>query len=195
MIKSLKWLLIMAGLWFSCVSIAAELAMTVDINHADAEELAVALTGIGEKKAQRIVDYRNSHSPFLVADDLAKVKGIGTKTVNKNRNRILIGQVHKATDEAIKVTTEKTITSNKITEKIITSDKIPAPVKVVETSIAPVNVAETTVTPDKVTETSITPDEAVEATIAPDEAAEKTKTVITTETKIDKNKVKTITIE
>ncbi len=60
----------------------------VNINSADAEQLATLLKGIGIEKAKRIVSYREQHGNFMVIDDLSKVKGIGQTTVNKNRERI-----------------------------------------------------------------------------------------------------------
>ncbi|WP_394144397.1 ComEA family DNA-binding protein [Vibrio atypicus] len=62
--------------------------ITVNINQATAAELADLLKGIGLKKAQAIVDYREEHGPFQDADSLANVKGIGESTVEKNRPRI-----------------------------------------------------------------------------------------------------------
>jgi competence ComEA-like helix-hairpin-helix protein len=52
---------------------------TVNINSADASQLAL-LPRIGEKAAQRIIDYRTEHGPFKKATDLMQVKGIGAKT-------------------------------------------------------------------------------------------------------------------
>ena len=62
----------------------------VNINTADAETLARVLVNVGPSKAQAIVDYRDEHGPFKSADQLAQVKGIGLKTVEKNRDRIVI---------------------------------------------------------------------------------------------------------
>ena len=42
-------------------------------------------------KAQAIVDYRKAHGSFKSAEQLALVKGIGLKTVEKNRDRIVVG--------------------------------------------------------------------------------------------------------
>ena len=63
---------------------------TVDINTASTAQLAAALDGIGESKAQAIVDYRDRHGPFRHIDELVKVKGIGLNTVDRNRDAIII---------------------------------------------------------------------------------------------------------
>ncbi len=66
----------------------ADSAQTVNINQADAATLAQMLSGIGEKKAQAIIEYRNTHGAFSKLEDLDQVKGIGPATVEKNRARI-----------------------------------------------------------------------------------------------------------
>jgi competence protein ComEA len=60
----------------------------VNINTADAATIARELTGIGLKRAQAIVDYRQKHGPFKSADELALVKGIGPAVIGKNRESI-----------------------------------------------------------------------------------------------------------
>jgi len=60
-------------------------AAQVNINTADAATLARELNGIGLKRAQTIVEYRQKHGPFKSADELALVKGIGAATIAKNR--------------------------------------------------------------------------------------------------------------
>jgi len=62
----------------------------VNINSADASELASAITGVGEKKAVVIVRYREAHGPFTSVDELAMVKGIGAGTVEKNRHNLTV---------------------------------------------------------------------------------------------------------
>lgn len=71
-------------------------AAEVDINQATAEMLSKSLKGIGIKKAQAIVLYRKKHGPFKKASDLTNVKGIGDKTVAKNRKNIIIGKKKQA---------------------------------------------------------------------------------------------------
>lgn len=81
------------GLAISFSSFAAD---KVDINSADAATLATALNGIGPAKAEAIVAYRTANGPFESADDLEKVKGIGTKTIELNRALISVGETKPA---------------------------------------------------------------------------------------------------
>ncbi len=67
-------------------------AGNVNINTADAATLAEGLNGVGIKKAQAIVDYRKQHGPFKSIQDLAKVKGINDKLIEKNKESITLGQ-------------------------------------------------------------------------------------------------------
>lgn len=61
----------------------------ININTATEAELT-QLDGIGARKAQDIILYREMIAPFGSIDDLDKVKGIGKATVDKNRNRITV---------------------------------------------------------------------------------------------------------
>lgn len=59
----------------------------ININTAGLAELQ-DIPGIGEKKAQAIVDYRNTHGAFTSVSDLTKVKGIGDKMLQKMKPHI-----------------------------------------------------------------------------------------------------------
>lgn len=56
----------------------------VSINSATAEELSKALKGVGLKKAQAIVSYREEYGPFKSVEDLKQVPGMGGKLVERN---------------------------------------------------------------------------------------------------------------
>lgn len=62
----------------------------VNVNTANADNLAVNIKGVGKKKAEAIVAYREAKGPFKSVDDLQNVKGIGPKILQKNRENILI---------------------------------------------------------------------------------------------------------
>lgn len=61
---------------------------SVNINSANAEELAATLQGIGLTKAKAIVDWRQQHGEFKQVEDLLKVKGIGKKILAINKERV-----------------------------------------------------------------------------------------------------------
>ncbi|MDA0706658.1 MAG: helix-hairpin-helix domain-containing protein [Proteobacteria bacterium] len=67
----------------------------VDINSADAATIYAELKGVGLTKAQAIVDYREKHGPFKSAADLSLVKGIGERTVEMNRDNIVVSTAKK----------------------------------------------------------------------------------------------------
>ena len=69
----------------------AHAADTVDINTADAKTIDRVLINIGPAKAEAIVAHREANGPYKSLEQLANVKGIGLKTVEKNRDRIQLG--------------------------------------------------------------------------------------------------------
>lgn len=73
------------------ISLPLYAADQVNINAASAEEIAAALNGVGISKAEKIVEYRELNGPFVHIDELVNVKGIGLRTVDKNRDSILLG--------------------------------------------------------------------------------------------------------
>ncbi|GAK87653.1 DNA uptake protein [Vibrio ponticus] len=60
----------------------------MNVNQASAEEIADLLKGVGLKKAQAIVDYRQQNGLFKNVEELSNVKGIGSSTIEKNIDRI-----------------------------------------------------------------------------------------------------------
>lgn len=56
----------------------------VSINSASAEDLARAMNGVGLKKAQAIVSYREEYGPFKTVEDLKQVPGMGSSLVERN---------------------------------------------------------------------------------------------------------------
>jgi competence protein ComEA len=71
------------------------LAGPVNVNTADAQTISESLQGVGLSKARAIVEYRQKHGPFRSADDLSLVKGIGERTVELNRENILVSPAGK----------------------------------------------------------------------------------------------------
>ena len=64
----------------------------VNINEADAAALAENLNGIGMVKAKEIVKYRDTHGTFESIEELSNIKGIGEKTVEKNRDNMSLSK-------------------------------------------------------------------------------------------------------
>ena len=71
-------------------SIWAWAVQPVNVNSANAEEIAEALKGVGMSKAAAIVSYRSENGQFKHVDELVNVKGIGIRTVDINRDYILL---------------------------------------------------------------------------------------------------------
>ncbi|OTN76623.1 hypothetical protein A5886_001701 [Enterococcus sp. 8G7_MSG3316] len=62
----------------------------IDLNQADLTQLQT-LPGIGAKKAEAIIQYREEHGFFKVIDDLTNVTGIGDKTFESLKELITVG--------------------------------------------------------------------------------------------------------
>lgn len=60
----------------------------VSINSASAEELAAAMNGVGIKKAESIISYREKYGPFSAVEQLKEVPGIGNALVERNLARL-----------------------------------------------------------------------------------------------------------
>ncbi|WP_340677635.1 ComEA family DNA-binding protein [Paraglaciecola sp.] len=61
----------------------------INLNTASLDELTT-LPGIGEKKAMAIIEYREKYGKFTSLEQLAEVKGIGTKMLEKLQDKISI---------------------------------------------------------------------------------------------------------
>ncbi len=82
-------LLLTTILLFSTSAMSAQTqAEKVNINTANAEQIAAALNGVGDNKAKAIVEYRTSHGKFKSIESLENVDGIGEKTVASNKDKI-----------------------------------------------------------------------------------------------------------
>lgn len=69
---------------------AAATSEKVNINLADSNELQ-QLPGIGEKKAEQIISYRQENGSFQKIEDLKNVSGIGEKTFEALRVDVTVG--------------------------------------------------------------------------------------------------------
>ena len=84
--KAITTLAALVAFTFSSLTFASP----VNINTANAEQIAEALTGIGMVKAQAIIDYRTSNGPFSSAEQVIMVRGIGDSTFERNKADILL---------------------------------------------------------------------------------------------------------
>lgn len=75
--KLLSLLIIGAALCFGAV----------DINRADKNKL-MSVSGIGEVKANAILEYRKKHTCFKNIQELKEVKGFGDKFLEKNKKNV-----------------------------------------------------------------------------------------------------------
>jgi len=80
----MKRLLLALAMWFAISGVALAV---VNINTATKEELT-SLKGVGEKRAQEIINYRTKNGPFKTVDDLEKVPGIGPGIMKQIRSEV-----------------------------------------------------------------------------------------------------------
>jgi len=80
--------------FISLIMLVGALYASVDINNADAKSFT-ALKGVGDKKAQAIIAFRDTHGCFSSVEELSKVKGIGSKTIKINKDSLVLGECKK----------------------------------------------------------------------------------------------------
>jgi len=88
LMKAISVVLLLA---LSSISNPALSASPLDINTATAEQLAAVMVGVGNKKSQAIIQYREQNGAFNALDELIFVKGIGPSLLKKNRDYLSIG--------------------------------------------------------------------------------------------------------
>lgn len=68
-------------------------AEPIDINSANADQISQAMSGVGKVKAVAIIQDREKNGKFKSIEDLARVKGIKSSIIEKNRDKITVGQL------------------------------------------------------------------------------------------------------
>jgi competence protein ComEA len=81
-LKLINTLLLTLFLTLPVLGFSAE---SININTANKETLMSAIKGVGEKKAEAIIAYRETNGPFKSIDELTNVKGIGPEMIDKHR--------------------------------------------------------------------------------------------------------------
>lgn len=92
MYKTKHWMVLltaMAMIMMLSSGAMAEAGNKININTASVEEL-VQLDKVGPKYAERIVVYRTENGPFKVPEEIMLVSGIGEKTFEANKDRIVV---------------------------------------------------------------------------------------------------------
>jgi competence protein ComEA len=82
----MKKLLLVFAMWFVLSGVALAV---VNINTATKEELT-SLKGVGDKRAQEIIDYRKKNGNFKSVDDLGRVPGIGPGLMKQIRSDVTV---------------------------------------------------------------------------------------------------------
>lgn len=67
---------------------AITIAAPIHLNTATVDVLTQSFKGIGQKRAEAIIAYRDSHGGFKSIEDLAMVKGIGKSFVDRNLQQL-----------------------------------------------------------------------------------------------------------
>jgi len=97
----MKKIFLLFAIWFALSGAALA---AVNINTATKEEL-VSLKGVGEKRAQEIIDYRKKNGNFKSVDELEKVPGIGPGLMKQIRSDLTVTgktSIEKTAGKAVK---------------------------------------------------------------------------------------------
>ncbi len=73
----------------SSTSSGSNSSSKVRLNSANIEQL-MQLNGVGKKKAEAIIEYRNKNGKFNSVDDFMKIKGVGPALFNKNKAKLAL---------------------------------------------------------------------------------------------------------
>ena len=84
--KTLRTIFTLIALTFSAFAYSGP----VNINTADAQVLSKNIKGVGLKKAEAIVAYREKYGKFKSVSDLTRVKGIGNNLIEKNKDLLIV---------------------------------------------------------------------------------------------------------
>jgi len=92
MMRSQKWIALFMAVTLVMImtgSVFAEGGQKININTASVIEL-VELQNVGPSYAQKIVAYRQQNGPFNTPEDIMLVAGIGQRTFEVNKDRIVV---------------------------------------------------------------------------------------------------------
>lgn len=92
MMRAQKWmtmLMLVTLVMLSSGSVFAEEQGKININTATVEEL-VQLDRVGPSYAEKIVTFRQENGPFKAPEEIMLVAGIGPKTFEINKDRIVV---------------------------------------------------------------------------------------------------------
>jgi competence protein ComEA len=110
---------------------SATFAEIVNINTADLKTLQDNLTGIGEKKAQAIIDYRTEKGGFKTLEEIQEVKGIGPKLFEKIKADLVLTETPSASNP--NPTPELSTTSN-TSNPVTTTSTLPTATPAISTN-------------------------------------------------------------
>ena len=88
--KSIMFVMVVAFVLALVPGIMADESNKIDLNKASVEDL-MQIKGIGQKYAERIVEYREKNGGFKKIEDIMEVKGIGQKKYESIKDFIKVG--------------------------------------------------------------------------------------------------------